>query len=57
MKKLIGFLTAAAMLAVSVPVSAESFTGDLTMPETKIEIDEINFPDPAFRNYISEKVD
>ncbi len=57
MKKLIGFLTAAAMLAVSVPVSAESFTGELTMPESKIEIDEINFPDPAFRNYISEKVD
>ncbi len=57
MKKLIGFLTAAAMLAVSVPVSAESFTGDLTIPETKIEIDEINFPDPAFRNYISQKVD
>ena len=57
MKKLIGFLTAAAMLAVSVPVSAEELTGDLTMPETKIEIDEINFPDPAFRNYISQKVD
>lgn len=57
MKKLIGALTAAVMLAVNMPVSAEEFTGELTTPGSRIEINETNFPDPAFRSYISEHVD
>ncbi|MBQ8514489.1 MAG: hypothetical protein IJ496_03740 [Ruminococcus sp.] len=57
MKRWIAFLSAAAMLAVNMPVSAESFTGELGVPESAISINETNFPDAVFREYISTKFD
>lgn len=57
MKKWMAFLSAAVMLAVNMPVSAESFTGELGIPESVIPINETNFPDAVFREYISTKFD
>ncbi len=61
MKKFLGFITAATMLAAGMPVSADtildSFEDVPSNTETEIPIDESIFPDANFRAYVKETFD